>query len=184
MENDKDRQSEAEWEMEGGAVATSPEDELAEEVAALKQELETVRQKADENLDGWQRAQAEFSNYKKRQEKEQTAQRDRLAGDILKRYLEVVDDLDRALAKRPQDGAGAEWASGMDLIYRKMLAILESEGVTVMQAEGEHFDPNRHEAISQEESPEHESGQIIEVLQKGYLLGERVLRPARVRIAK
>jgi molecular chaperone GrpE len=102
---------------------------------------------------------------------------------VIKRFLDVLDDLDRALQNAPEEGEAAEWAAGIDLIYRKLVSVLESEGVTAMQVEGDIFDPNLHEAIAQEESPDHESGQIIEVIQKGYLIGERVLRAALVRVA-
>jgi molecular chaperone GrpE len=103
---------------------------------------------------------------------------------VVKRYLEISDDLERALKNRPQKGEGADWAIGIELIYRKLLSYLESEGVKMMQAEGQMFDPNLHEAVTTEDSPQHQSGQIIEVLQPGYLLGERVLRPAVVRVAR
>jgi molecular chaperone GrpE len=106
------------------------------------------------------------------------------AGAIIKRYIEVLDDLERALKNRPQEGEGAVWANGIELIYRKFLNILESEGVKPMNLEGADFDPNQHEAISSEESPDHTSGQIIEVLQRGYKQGDRVLRPALVRVAR
>jgi molecular chaperone GrpE len=72
----------------------------------------------------------------------------------------------------------------VELIYRKLLQALEADGVQVIQADGQLFDPNLHEAIQQEPSPEHQSGQIIEVLQKGYTISGRVLRPATVRIAQ
>jgi molecular chaperone GrpE len=154
------------------------------ELAALQQSLVDCQGKANEYLDGWQRARADFSNYKKRIEREQSQVYQNAAGSILKRQLEVLDDLDRALKNRPQDGDGATWAAGIDLVYRKLTSIMENEGVKVMQAQGQAFDPTLHEAISSEDSPEHESGQIIEVLQKGYLLGDRVLRPALVRVAR
>lgn len=159
-------------------------EEQLDEVTLLKQELEQLRQKNEEYLDGWQRERAEFANYKKRMEREREQLKMNLAGDIVKRYLDVIDDLERALKNRPKDGEGATWAEGIELIYRKMLAILEAEGVQPMQVEGETFDPNRHEAISHEASPDHDSGQIIEVVKNGYLLGERVLRPALVRVAQ
>lgn len=174
---------------EGVEAVVEPAAQLAgeeqlDEVALLKQEIEQLRQKNDEYLDGWQRERAEFANYRKRIEREREQLKMNLAGDIVKRYLDVIDDLERALKNRPKDGEGATWAEGIELIYRKMLAILEAEGVQPMQAEGEAFDPNRHEAISHEASPDHESGQIIEVVKNGYLLGERVLRPALVRVAQ
>ena len=95
----------------------------------------------------------------------------------------MVDDLERALKNRPQEGEGAAWAEGIELIYRKLLGILEAEGVTQLDPQGAMFDPNFHEAVISEASDQFESGRIIEVLQKGYLQGERVLRPALVRVA-
>jgi molecular chaperone GrpE len=160
-----------------GATATE------EDVPALKAELEAWQSRANEYLDGWQRSRAEFANYKKRQEREQGLVYQNAAGAIIKRYLEVLDDLERALKNRPQEGDGAAWAEGIELIYRKLSAILEVEGVTAMRTEGQLFDPNLHEAISQEKNDHYESGQIIEVIKQGYMIGERVLRPALVRIA-
>jgi len=155
-----------------------------QEVAALRGELETWQAQAAEYLDGWQRSRAEFANYKKRVDRETAQAYQSAAGNIFKRYLEVLDDLERALKNRPPEGDGAAWAEGIELVYRKFTSILEAEGVKVMQAQGQTFDPNLHEAISQEENDEYESGQIIEVIKQGYLLGERVLRPALVRIAR
>lgn len=155
-----------------------------DELHNLQSELETWRAKADEYLEGWQRARAEFSNYKKRVERDQAQVYQMAAGNIIKRFLEVADDLERALKNRPQEGEGAVWAEGIELIYRKVISIIESEGVILMQVEGQPFDPNLHEAISQEESDEHPSGQVIAVVKNGYLLGDRVLRPALVRVAK
>jgi molecular chaperone GrpE len=154
------------------------------EIVELEKNLTDWQNKAAEYLDGWQRARAEFANYKKRVEREQSQAYQSAAGSILKHHLEVLDDLDRALKSRPKDGDGAAWAGGIELVYRKLITLLESEGVKVMQADGQMFDPNLHEAISSEESACHKSGQIIEVLQKGYFLGDRVLRPALVRVAR
>jgi molecular chaperone GrpE len=163
-------------------LAAEPAAKL-EEIENLKNELNEMRTKADEYLDGWQRARADFANYKKRVERDQAQVYQMAVGSIVKRYLEVLDDLERALNNRPASGEGATWAEGIELVYRKLLAILEAEGVKQMDADGQFFDPNLHEAISQENSPEHESGQIIEVIKQGYLLGERIIRPALVRVA-
>jgi molecular chaperone GrpE len=169
--------------IEGDEVEHAANDAQASDVPA-DDELSQARAQAQEYLEGWQRARAEFANYKKRVEREQSQSYQNAAGAVTKRYLSVVDDLDRALRARPTEGEGAAWANGIELVYRKLLALLESEGVTRMDADGQMFDPNLHEAVVSEDSPEHESGQIIEVLQQGYLLGDRVLRPAVVRVAR
>ncbi len=161
------------------AVAVSPQ-----ELEALKTELAAAQKKADEYFDGWQRERADFSNYKRRLEREQSQMSQNITGSLAKRYLVVLDDLERALKTRPNTGEGSAWAEGIELIARKLQGILEAEGIQRMAAENETFDPNRHEAISHEDSPDHESGQIIEVVQPGYLIGERVLRPALVRVAR
>ena len=160
------------------------EEEAEDELESLQKEVEELRAKADEYLDGWQRARADFTNYKKRVERDQEQVYQAASARVLKRFLEVLDDLDRALKNRPQEGEGAAWAEGIELVSRKFHGILEAEGVQQMDAQGQYFDPNLHEAITQEESEEYESGQVIEVVKSGYLAGDKVLRPALVRVAK
>jgi molecular chaperone GrpE len=155
-----------------------------EEFELLKKQLEDTQTSAAEYLDGWQRSQAEFSNYKKRLEREQLGTTQLMRGAIISRFLPVLDDLQRALSNRPGDEANQSWVSGIELIERKLQAILDAEGVTRIEAEGKIFDPNLHEAISHEPSKDHESGQIIAVVQQGYMLGERVIRHAMVRVAQ
>jgi molecular chaperone GrpE len=157
-----------------------------EELSELRCELEKTQARADEYLSGWQRERAEFINYKKRVEREQSQGGQAAFGNAIRRYLDIADDLARALkdGNRPVEGNGAIWAEGIDLINRNMVAAFEADGVKVIDAKGKFFDPNMHEAISHEDSPEHESGQIIDVVQPGYMLGERVIRPARVRVAR
>jgi molecular chaperone GrpE len=153
-----------------------------EEFEALQNQLVESQSKTAEYLDGWQRSQAEFANYKRRTDQEKAAFYQAAKGEVMKRYLPVLDDLDRAMANRPAD-VNEGWANGIDLIYRKLQGILEAEGITRIEAEGQMFDPNLHEAISQEPSDSHESGQVIAVVQQGYTLGDRVLRHALVRVA-
>jgi len=150
----------------------------------IQSELESIQAQADEYLDGWQRARAEFANYKRRIEREQAEARDRIAGNTLIRFLGVMDDLERALKDRPSDGDAASWAEGIELIYRKLSALFIAEGVEEILADGTSFDPALHEALSHEESDDHSEGQVIEVVQRGYRMGDRVLRPALVRVAK
>lgn len=181
--SEKEKPEEKTMESEEHPISDT-EGQTVDQLEALQTELETAGALADENMDGWQRSQAEFANYKKRVTRDQEQLYNETRGRVIKRYLEIADDLERALNNRPEDGAGAEWANGVELIYRKLLSYLEGEGVSQMQVLGQDFDPNLHEAISQEESEEHKSGEIIEVLQPGYLLGERVLRPAVVKVAQ
>jgi molecular chaperone GrpE len=157
-----------------------------EEIAQLRKELEEALVKQNDYLNGWQRERAEFFNYKKRMEREQVQGGQNAFANAVRRYLDISDDLERALKSknRPKEGDGATWAEGIDLIHRKMVAAFEADGVKRIETDCKFFDPNLHEAISHEDSPDHESGQIIEVVQPGYTLGERVIRPARVRVAR
>jgi molecular chaperone GrpE len=168
--------------------AISPEeneDRTSEEnIESLKTQLEEEKTRVAEYLDGWQRSQAEFSNYKKRIDREKAQMYQNAAGNIIKRYLDILDDVERALKNCPKTGEGAEWAAGIDLVYRKFVTALEAEGVKTMDAQGQAFDPNMHEAISHEDCNTVESGQVIEVVKQGYLMGDHVLRPAWVRVAK
>jgi len=155
------------------------------ELQQLQADLEKSLAQAAENFEGWQRERADFVNYKKRIERDSAQSLQNITGNLVKRYLVVLDDLERALKNRPAaPSEAAAWADGIELIYRKLQAILEAEGVQRIPADGADFDPNIHEAISHEASPEHASGQVIEVIQQGYTLGDRVLRPALVRVAR
>jgi molecular chaperone GrpE len=155
-----------------------------EEQLTMEERLEQLEAEAAEYLDGWQRARAEFVNFKKRVERERAESRARIAAELLTRYLDVLDDLDRTISEMPEEIAETPWSHGLQMVYQKMQLLLESEGVKTIDAVGESFDPNFHEAISFEDSEDHDEGQVVDVIQKGYMLGERVLRPAMVRVAK
>lgn len=159
-------------------------DETNIEILQLQQELAETQAKSNEYLDGWQRSRADFINFKKRVDREQAEVYQRATANVIKKYLEVVDDLELALRNRPEAGDGSVWANGIELIYRKLLTIIENEGIERIIPQGQLFDPNYHEAISLEPSDQFESGYIIGVLKAGYLLGERVIRPALVRVAQ
>lgn len=156
---------------------------LEEKLELIQAAWEASEAKAAEYLDGWQRAKAEFVNYKKRVTRDREQYNQEAVGKVVKNYLSVVDDLERALKKQPQNEESAAWANGIELIYRKMVSALENDGVMLMDADGKMFDPNLHEAVAKIESTNHESGQIVDVIQSGYMIGDRVLRPARVCIA-
>jgi molecular chaperone GrpE len=165
---------------EGAASEAVPEDTplAVEEYQKL---LADAQSQAAEYRDGWQRALADFQNYKRRTDAEKAEAYQNAIGTVVKRYLPILDDLERALSTRPVD---QPWADGIELIYRKLQTILENEGLKRIEAEGQPFDPNIHEAISQEPAENVESGMVIGVIQQGYTLGERVIRPAMVRVAQ
>ncbi len=155
--------------------------EAIPDVADLEKQLAEALSQAAEYKDGWQRAVADFQNYRRRMEAEKADTYKVAIGSIIKQYLPVLDDMDRAMEARPADLA---WAGGIELIYRKLQSILDAEGIKRIDAEGKKFDPNFHEAISQEPVEGMESGTVLEVVRNGYMLGERVIRPAMVRVAQ
>jgi molecular chaperone GrpE len=165
--------------VEGSAPEMAQETSPALE--ELQKQLAEAQSQAAEYKDGWQRAVADFQNYKRRVDAENKETYQNAVGNIIKRYLTILDDLERALAHRPTD---QPWADGIELIYRKLQTILENEGLKRIEAEGKPFDPNFHEAIGQEPAEGIESGQVIGVVQQGFMLGERVIRPAMVRVAQ
>lgn len=163
------------------AEAPEAEGQPKVDVDALKRQLEDAETKLAESVEGWQRAQADFQNYKKRVERDNEMMYALMKGDIIKKVLPALDDLERALQNRP---AGDAWANGIELIARKLQNMLDVEGVKRIEAQGVEFDPKFHEAISHEPHEDFQSGQVIEVVQNGYMLGERVIRPALVRVAQ
>ncbi len=171
--------------VEGSAAEVELDDDetVEDPVEVLQASLGEITTKAEEYLDGWQRARAEFANYKKRVLRENADIRQMARGEVIKLYLDIADDLGRALQEKPESGEEGTWADGIEIIFQKLRSRLEAEGIKPMNPLGEEFDPNIHEALMKEESDEYESGQIIEVMQEGYWIGEKVLRPALVRVA-
>jgi molecular chaperone GrpE len=160
---------------------SSEVEQLSAELASLKKQLSEAESRTSDYKDSWLRAQADFQNYKKRLERDNEMMYLSMKGDIIKKVLPALDDLERALQnRRPED----PWADGIELIARKLQNMLESEGVKKIEALGKEFDPNFHEAISHEPADGVKSGHVIGVAQNGYMLGERVIRPALVRVAQ
>jgi molecular chaperone GrpE len=157
---------------------------LMAEIDQLKGELETARREAAENRAGWQRAAADFANYKRRSEQEREATLGLANEILLAKLLSVVDDFDRALAAMPKELEHLGWIEGLWLVERKLRALLESEGVTPIEALGKPFDPREHEAAIYEETDTAPEGQVTAEIQRGYRIRDRVLRPALVKVAK
>lgn len=155
------------------------------QVQAVRTESDQLKTQAAENLDGWQRARAEFTNYKRRVDAERTEIAANAGAEALKRVLPAVDDFERALQTLPADLKDNPWVSGVAMVQRKLNAALEQSGITPLVINpGDTFDPNVHEAVTHEDSDQFSSEQIIGEVQRGYKLGDRVLRPAMVRVAR
>jgi molecular chaperone GrpE len=146
-------------------------------------ELETLKRERDENYDRFMRKAAEFDNYRKRIERERREQSDRAVAGILEDLLGVVDDFDLALTVDAGEG-GSAYRKGVEMIHAKLYDLLRKQGVKPIEALGADFDPNMHEAVMQESSPGHRENEVIAVLRKGYMLNDRLLRPASVKVAK
>jgi len=156
---------------------TEPGTSEMESVESLEQALAREKKKAEEYLANWQRAQADFINYKRRAEQERQEFNTYANANLILGLLPVIDDLERALEAVPDRFKKHDWVEGVRLVERKFKTILEGQGVKEIKASGEAFDPNFHEALRQERG---EEGIVIEEFQKGYMLHDKLLRPARV----
>jgi molecular chaperone GrpE len=165
---------------EAPAPAADPPEAPAREEAGDAAELKRER---DELYDRLLRKSAEFDNYRKRIERERRELADQSVTDLLLDLLAVVDDFDRALTADAGESAAA-YRKGVELIYSKLHELLKKRGVRPIEALGSDFDPNLHQAVMHEESPDRREGEVIGELRRGYLLGDRLLRPAMVKVAK
>lgn len=156
----------------------TPED-LEVRAAELASEAEAAREEADEYLDRLRRLKADFDNYRKRKEDEVDRLRRAARDDLLEDLVEVLDSFDRALEQAEAESE----EQGIRMIRKQFLGVLESDGVDRVHPEGEPFDPTRHEAVLREATVEAEEGTVLDVLEPGYVRGETVLRPARVKVA-
>jgi len=181
MTDEKDKNEETNEDIAEVEIVAESDEPTPVDVEALKRQLAETEAKFAETVDGWQRSMADFQNYKRRVERDNEMVKASMKGDLIKKVLPVLDDLERALQNRPTDNS---WANGIELVVRKFQNILDVEGVKRIDAKNAAFDPSFHEAISHEPSDEVESGHVIEVVQTGYMIGERVIRPALVRVAQ
>lgn len=156
--------------------------ELIGKLEELTRDLEEARAQADEHLRSWQRTAADLANYRRRVEDEREAVVGFANALLIGKLLGVLDDFDRALTQVPT-GTDESWLDGIRLTERKLRGVLKGEGVSRIEALGQPFDPNLHEAVVHEETADHPDNQVIGELQRGYRLRDRVLRPALVRVA-
>ena len=160
--------------------------ETAGPIAAAEAEgrSDAAARERDEFKDLLLRKTAEFDNYRRRTERERQAQAESAAADLLGELLPLVDDLERALSVEA-GGEGAEaYRRGVELIHRQLMDVLRKRGVKPIEALGADFDPHQHQAVAHEAAPGHREGEVIEEYRRGYTLGDRLLRPSMVKVAK
>src|SRR5712692_2056164 len=162
-----------------------PDEPLSDTADALvsTEQVADLQRERDDYYDRWLRKTAEFDNYRKRIERERREQADQAVVDLLQDLLLIVDDFDRALTVDAVEG-GSPYRKGVELIHGKLHDLLRRYGVRPFDALGADFDPNLHQAVMHEASPEHREGEVIGELQKGYMIKDRLLRPAMVKVAK
>jgi molecular chaperone GrpE len=145
---------------------------------------QTLQEERDRFYDQLLRKTAEFDNYRKRTEKERREQVDRITGDVLLDVLPILDDLERALKAEAGGDAADAYRKGVELIHRQLLDLLRRRGVSAMDVVGRDFDPHWHQAVTTEPRDGAREGEILEELRRGYVIGERLLRPAMVKVAR
>lgn len=169
----------------GSAEATeTPEEDNAPEAENTEEKAEEkTEEKADDGNEKYVRLMAEFQNYKKRVAKEKNDIREYATEKLVMELLPVLDNFERALAASAEDDP-AGYAKGMELIFTQMVTELQKSGLAEVEAEGQNFDPTKHNAVMTEENEELESGKVSKVLQKGYALNDKVIRPSMVAVTK
>jgi molecular chaperone GrpE len=169
---------------ESGAEASPPDPagDFAGQADDMKQKLAVLEAEKKGLIETLARRQADFDNFRKRIERERLEDRERVVASVILDFLPVLDDFERALGSKGHE-ALEEYRKGVDLIYRHLWKALEKHGLKRMQTKGRRFDPHHHHAIERVHTAEYEDGTVIDEMQPGYFLHERILRPALVRVA-
>jgi molecular chaperone GrpE len=161
---------------------TSEEPEQVEEVVEEVDELTLAKQQVEEEQDKLIRLRADFENYKRRVQLDKASDHKYRAQSVLMDILPVLDNFERALAVETTSEEATSLVKGVDMVYRTLLEAVKKEGLEQIEAEGVAFDPNFHQAVMQEQDDSKESGIVLQELQKGYKLKDRVLRPSMVKV--
>ena len=157
------------------------EETEAEDSEALQQALAEQKREAEKYLASWQRAQADLANYRKHAEQEKQEILNFGNSTLILSLLPIIDDFERAFDSLPSESPEMNWIEGIEIIYNNLKAALEKAGITEIKAKGERFDPHLHEAVMGRAG---EEGVILEEIQKGYRLKDRVIRPSLVVVGK
>ncbi|WP_373446982.1 nucleotide exchange factor GrpE [Saccharibacillus sp. O23] len=182
MEERQDAQT-AEETAERVETANGEEAAATESVEELKARIEALSAQNEEYMQRLARSQADFDNFRKRTIREKEELGKYASSKLIAELIPVIDNFGRALDTRPEGEASESFVKGVEMIYRQFDNVLQAEGLTTMETVGQPFNPEFHQAVMQVESDEHEEGIVVEELQKGYMLKDKVLRPAMVKVS-
>lgn len=166
------------------ALARAAEEKAAadKKAAEAENQVQVLTAKLAQAVKQYDRLQGDFDNFRRRTRNEQAAAKDKVTADVVKEFLPVLDNFDRALAHMEKDPAGAAYAEGFVMLQKQLQKVLAQFGVTEIEAEGAHFDPHFHEAVMQAAADDKEDDTVSMVFQKGYVLKDYVIRPAKVQV--
>ncbi|MFW5972092.1 MAG: nucleotide exchange factor GrpE [Bacillota bacterium] len=179
--NDENNSIENEEIENNGQETVNESNEMARQIDQLEETIIRLEAEKESLSNRFQRLQADFSNYRKRTDKEMGKIQSRVIVEIIRELLPILDNFERALSQGDNDN---DFNKGVEMIYRQIHNFLEKQGVEMIDSVGEHFNHNYHNAVIQVDSDEYESGVVVEELQKGYILGDTVIRPAMVKVAE
>ncbi|WP_322924499.1 nucleotide exchange factor GrpE [Paenibacillus campi] len=165
------------------AQATNEAAEPATEQVVSQAELDRVQAHAEEQTQRLLRAQADFDNFRRRTQKEKEELAKYASAQLITELIPVIDNFERAMATKPDHPELESFGKGVDMIFRQLSDVLKNAGLTTMETVGQPFNPEFHQAVMQVESDEYEEGIVVEELQKGYVLKDKVLRPAMVKVS-
>lgn len=196
MENQEEKQQQTDTQQEDRPEESVQTEETATDTAeaesvegpeereqALQDELEEWKRKAEENQNQFLRAKADLENFRRRAQREKEESRKYRSASLAESLLPAFDNFERALAASRDTGDTESLIKGVEMVFKQMQQALEQEGIEPIEAVGKPFDPHFHEAVAQEESDEYESGIVMEEMQKGYKLKDRVIRPSMVKVS-
>ncbi|HHA0338359.1 TPA: nucleotide exchange factor GrpE [Staphylococcus aureus] len=182
IDDSVEQAEESKGHLQDEAIEETSDENVIEEIDPKDQKINELQQLADENEEKYLRLYAEFENYKRRIQKENEINKTYQAQRVLTDILPAIDNIERALQIEGDDETFKSLQKGVQMVHESLINALKDNGLEVIKAEGEAFDPNIHQAVVQDDNPDFESGEITQELQKGYKLKDRVLRPSMVKV--
>ena len=182
IDDSVEQAEESKGHLQDEAIEETSDENVIEEIDPKDQKINELQQLADENEEKYLRLYAEFENYKRRIQKENEINKTYQAQRVLTDILPAIDNIERALQIEGDDETFKSLQKGVQMVHESLINALKDNGLEEIEAEGQEFDPNLHQAVVQDDNPDFKSGEITQELQKGYKLKDRVLRPSMVKV--